>query len=439
MVRDYATFNSTQQEALIGSYNINRSRDYPTTISIGPSYFDSYSTWPNVSYIHGFNLGKNGSVSYDTLVGTVPLVCDALKGDKLAYWQLGNEPDLYKTSSQGPVRPSWWNETYYVEEWMNKTGTIRQLVQQYCPDVIDSEKFLFYAPSFAGVGNSLNMIKTWQQGLGSGNDIAFVDSHNYISGAEVLGVTLQGTLMNHTSTVLSVNKHLNESRYLQPYTKLGYILGETNSLYNQGRPGLSNTFGACLWGVDFNLYNAATNIKRVHMHQGTNYRYASWQPIDTDLATKGTKAPYYGNIMVAAMLGNLTESNVSISNIDLASEQNTAYAAYVDAKLKRIALVQMTSYNYTDDTASIRPNQSYYLSLPEGSNLTTVHVQRLSANGSDAVSGITFDGYSYNYELNNGLPVLLSNVTRGETIEVGESGNFTILLPFSSAVVLTLA
>ena len=50
------------------------------------------------------------------------------------------------------------------------------------------------------------------------------------------------------------------------------IFGETNSLYNQGRPGLSNTFGAALWGVDFNLYSASVGFKRVHMHMGTDYR-----------------------------------------------------------------------------------------------------------------------------------------------------------------------
>lgn len=109
--QDYATFDADQQEALVGSYNFNRSKDYPTTISIGPAYFDSYNTWPGFRYLHGFNMGKNGSIGYDTLRGTVPLVCKALAGDKLASWTLGNEPDLFKTSAQGPVRPSWWNET----------------------------------------------------------------------------------------------------------------------------------------------------------------------------------------------------------------------------------------------------------------------------------------------------------------------------------------
>ena len=113
----------------------------------------------------------------------MPLVCKALASSpgsgnkKLAYWQLGNEPDLFKTSSQGPVRPSWWNETDYVQEWLNKTHIIKDLVQKKCPEVILQEKFKFYAPSFAGTGNSLNMIRTWQQGIDADEDITFVDSH----------------------------------------------------------------------------------------------------------------------------------------------------------------------------------------------------------------------------------------------------------------------
>lgn len=133
-----------------------------------------------MTFLHGFNLAKNGTVGYDTLIGTVPLACKALGNGKLAYWQLGNEPDLYKTSSQGPVRPSWWNETDYVQEWLNKTRIMKQLVQENCPEVVAQGKFKFYAPSFGGAGNSLNLIRTWNAGLDADNDIAFIDSHKQV-------------------------------------------------------------------------------------------------------------------------------------------------------------------------------------------------------------------------------------------------------------------
>lgn len=326
-----------------------------------------------------------------------------------------------------------------MEEWLNKTDLIRSLVQQNCPEVIQEGTFNFYAPSFAGTSNSLNMIKTWQAGLNSDNEVGFIDSHNYIGGATQPGVTLQGTLMNHTSTVLSVNKHLNETAYLRNYTQLPYILGETNSLYNEGAPGLSNSFGAALWGVDFNLYCAATGISRVHMHQGTNYRYASWQPVDTVNATMGTKAPYYGNIMVATMLGNLRRGNVSIADLELDSIYDSAYAAYVNGQLLRLAVIQMREYNYTENSAGSRPNETFQFQLPTNSHVRRISVQRLMANGSDAITGITFDGRSYNYELNQGLPVLLDNVTdtsRTELLGIGSDGILSIDVPWSSAAII---
>ena len=88
------------------------------------------------------------------------------------------------------------------------------------------------------------------------------------------GVTLQGTLMNHTQNTLNIDQQMEVyKRFISKSSeKPPIIFGETNSLYDEGRPGLSNTFGAALWGVDFNLYSASAGFKRVHMHQGTNYR-----------------------------------------------------------------------------------------------------------------------------------------------------------------------
>jgi len=243
--------------------------------------------------------------------------------------------------------------------------------------------------------------------------------------------------MNHTSTTLSVAKHLNESRLLS-YTGLPYVLGETNSLYNGGAPGLSNMFGAALWAMDFSLYCAATGIGRIHVQLGTNFRYNSWQPIHTGDATKGTKAPYYGNIATTKVLGDLTKGKVRISDIDLGNAHQNAYAVYVNGSLERIAIVQMTEYNYTTLAPRSRPNETFTFQVPRGSGIKTVGVQRLLANGSNAITGITFDGYSYNYELEEGRPVLLHNVTRGEVLPVSQDGVIQVDVPWSSAAVLNL-
>lgn len=267
------------------------------------------------------------------------------------------------------------------------------------------------------------------------------DKTSYIGGATKPGITLQKTLMNHTSNVHSASPILAVRDNLT-YTGIPFILGEMNSLYNQGAPGLSNTFGAALWGVDFNLWCASQGIKRTHMHQGTDYRYASWQPISTNKTTKGTKAPYYGNIAVAAMLGDLTRNSVQVANLPLENDEESAYAAYNDGTLRRIAVINMREYNYTvNGTSSIpnpvpRPSHAYTFQIP--SDYSRVTLRRLAANGSDAITGITWDGWSYNWELQQGKPVRLHNVTVGETMRV-KRGNITVEVPDSSAVILDLA
>ena len=50
----------------------------------------------------------------------MPLVCKAFElSSDFYHWPLGNEPDLYKTSAQGIVRLSWWNESDYVPQRLN--------------------------------------------------------------------------------------------------------------------------------------------------------------------------------------------------------------------------------------------------------------------------------------------------------------------------------
>lgn len=245
--------------------------------------------------------------------------------------------------------------------------------------------------------------------------------------------------MNHTSTVASVSKQIDEANALaQAGMTLPFILGETNSLYNEGAPGLSNAFGAALWGVDFNLYCAATGIKRVHMHQGTNYRYASWQPVDTSTTTKGTKPPYYGNIAVAATLGDLTVDQVQVQHLPLPEDTEAAYAVYANSTLARVMVINMVQYNYSAATIDDRPAVTYNFTVPASCSGHGV-VQRLMANGSDAITGITFNGRSYNYELDLGNPQLVGNVTKDEITWIGEDGSFSVNVPYSSAALVQLS
>ncbi|KAL7620362.1 hypothetical protein AAE478_009357 [Parahypoxylon ruwenzoriense] len=449
--QDFAIFNADLTIALNGTYNLSRSADYPTTIEIGPAYFESYGTWPGVKFSHGFNLGGNhDDRQWETLLSTAALACKALGKDKLYWWEYGNEPDLFASA----VRASNYNESDYVAEWLNGTRAIRSVFEENCPDLLDDDTYGYMAPSFAGTSNHLKAALTWANGIDEDKNIKLFSSHNYISGAESLGVTLQGTLMNHTRTVLSVSAHTAEYASLQANPRHTppppLILGETNSLYHQGRPGLSNSFGAALWGIDFALYSATVSIRRVHFHMGTDYRYASWQPIQTNRTTLGTKPPYYGNVAVAAFLGS---EGVRVASLPFSrdadgadAETDVAYAAYgPSGAISRILALNLRAYNYTlngtggaELNPAPRPTQIYRFSVSSGEGGALEEeatVRRLRANGSDAVSGITWDGLSYNYELDRGRPVRLDNVTTGETARVVD-GAIQVQVPDSEAVIL---
>lgn len=117
-----------------------------------------------------------------------------------------------------------------------------------------------------------------------------------------------------------------------------------------------------------------------------------------------------------------------------------AYAIYKDGELKKLLVINMHGYNTTKDGAGVEPMPN-----PPKRPIRTFSfdaqgewkVQRLMANGSDAITGITFDGWSYNWELDQGRPVRLGNVTTGETVEA--DGNIlSVDVPDSSAVLLSL-
>jgi hypothetical protein len=180
--QDYALYDASQTVAVVGVVNPAKSKDYPTTVHIGPSYFDSYSTWPGVRYSHGFNLGLGATTTngWNTLTQTVPLACKALGGGKLYAWEYGNEPDLYSTSAQGAVRPSNWNESTYVSQWLNGTRTIKSLVQKNCPDLVSSAGDGYIAPSMAGTGNHLKAPAAWADGLDTDGDIQLFSTHKSV-------------------------------------------------------------------------------------------------------------------------------------------------------------------------------------------------------------------------------------------------------------------
>lgn len=178
--QDYALYNSSLQEAINGTYDPKKSNDYPTTIYIGDSFFESYNTWPGVKFSHGFNLAK-GAVSaegWETLVRTAPLACKALSNNNLDVWEYGNEPNNFPTSAQGPTRPKTWSAKDYTNEWLNGTREITKQIGEHCPKLRGSA---FMAPSYDDRVSNLNASQVWSYGLDERRNIKWYSVHKYVT------------------------------------------------------------------------------------------------------------------------------------------------------------------------------------------------------------------------------------------------------------------
>ena len=131
------------------------------------------------------------------------------------------------------------------------------------------------------------------------------------------------------------------------------------------------------------------------------YSYQFWQPVQTNITNKGTKPPYYGNLAVAAFLNKPSPSTrLQISHLDSSTEFSAQYAAYTNNTLTRLLVVDLHTYNTTANnftTAFARPVDPYVFQVPDCCK-RKANVKRLMADGSDATTGITWDGHSYDYE-----------------------------------------
>jgi hypothetical protein len=197
--------------------------------------------------------------------------------------------------------------------------------------------------------------------------------------------------MNRTNLFPWMGYHAEASSY-SVSKGLPYVIGETNSIACQGLAGVSDVFGAAVWSVDYALYAASLNVSHIFWHMGTGYRYAAWQATQNGTTTPGPRPLYYGNLMVAAALGDGNSQVVPIVN----TTSLAGYAIYSSksrtASLRSIVLVNMEVFNSTSTPAASRPSTEFTLPSDLCGKHSKVSVQRLTAPGAEVREGISFAG-----------------------------------------------
>ncbi|KAL1943312.1 hypothetical protein VTO73DRAFT_4387 [Trametes versicolor] len=281
---------------------------------------------------------------------------DAILGDNVLGYQVGNEPDLYADHGHRPA-------DYDQNDYKNEFGVVVDAVQQ---DTKITNKNKLIAPSLQGTWTPEDLFAT-----------GFLDS--YASSLSVIAMehypdqncaaefpdgtfgpikdpqTVFPNYLTHASGQNLVKPYLNTAGIAQQLGK-EFMMFETNTASCGGFPGVSDSFGSAIWAVDYGLQMAYSNFTGALLHVGgQNVSYNPFTPPPTNLSVfdQWTVGPvFYSTLFMAEALGTTNSSRVVDLLPNDANPYTPAYAIYEEHALARIALInfmdgQTAGYNVT--------------------------------------------------------------------------------------------
>jgi hypothetical protein len=303
------------------------------------------------SLIWGLNLG-NGSV--DDAVTEARAVAHAV-GDRLLAFEIGNEPDLYVHEGHRP--------RYSYEQYLTEYRRYKSALRAALPRVG------FAGPDAAGATDWVERFATDE-----GHDLRLLTHHYYREGQNPASTA--DKLLRPDPKLVAM---LDRMRAASTSSGVPYRICETNSFSGGGRPGVSDTFAAALWALDYLCVLAWHGADGVNMETGINQLdfISSYSPIADDQCGHYRAAPeYYGMLAFAeGCRGERVAVSYDAGVMDL-----TAYAT-VDAHGSS-TLVIVNKDEGTD--ADIR--------IAAKSEAGNARVMWLSAPSLDSRTGVTLGG-----------------------------------------------
>ena len=230
-----------------------------TTFPITPEAIDNLAGFLEATgwtCIYGLNLG------YGTPATDVPeavYVANKL-GSRLAYFQVGNEVDLFR----GHLRdPATWNVGRYLEEWL----TIARAVQHALPTA------RFGMPDVAGQVAWLPQISALWPAVENKPNVITLSHHYYWSGPPSNPqATIANLLKQDPKVTADAATTAQASHALGP--QITWRMTEGNTVYRGGKSGLSDAFASALWAADYLMQLMSFGYCGVNLHGGSGHAQA---------------------------------------------------------------------------------------------------------------------------------------------------------------------
>jgi hypothetical protein len=228
-------------------------------------------------------------------------------GDSLLAFEIGNEPDLFA----GIHRPDNYAYADYYAEYSRFKNAIRGKLPN--------------AP-FAGPDVIVQTDWLEQFAKAEADDLKLLTHHYYAEGPPDDPASTIEILLAPNEILPGL---LGRLQTASQSAAIPYRICEANSCFGGGKPGVSDTMAASLWGLDFLFQMAESNAAGVNMETGVNHLgFLSWYtPIGIDSAQRYRAEPLYYGLLAFTLAGCGDRVRVIV---DTGGLNMTAYAVVSD-------------------------------------------------------------------------------------------------------------
>ncbi len=236
--------------------------------------------------IYGLNMG---SESPEMVADEAEYVAKTM-GDKLVAFQLCNEPDLFYRNG---LRDKDYDYKKFSVEWRRFFRAVRRRVPK--------------AP-FAGPDTAFNTEWLVPFAREFKHDVDFLSQHYYAEGPPTDPTMTIERLLSPNPKLDGEFKGMVET---QKDTGLPFRMTETNSCYQGGKPGVSDTFASALWGADLMYQLTAAGGTGINFHGGG---YGWYTPVAGTPKNGFLARPIFYGMLLFAQAGAGTLVDATLDN-----------------------------------------------------------------------------------------------------------------------------
>jgi hypothetical protein len=207
--------------------------------------------------VYGIGMGTN---TPERAAEESAFVADVL-GNRLQYFQIGNEADLFDRHLRDPKT---WSANTYLEEWL----TLARAITARVPAA------MFGMPDIAGNLSWLTEIADQWPSLQAPPRVTTLTHHYYFGGPATNPQVNIANLLK-PATIEKVQNTANIATAAARKIGARVRMTEGNTCYRGGKPGVSDVFAAALWAADYSLLLASNNYSGVNLHGGTGKSVAN--------------------------------------------------------------------------------------------------------------------------------------------------------------------